>query len=229
MSTDLEHQLRAARDELPEPDPAVGQRALSATLAVVGRPETRPARRWRLRLVLAAVVLAVAAAAFAVGMWAAPGTKSASASAKAAGPGFLPATGWNTYQTGITSPPQAPSALAANVNLQGGTSPASFPRAALENLADDGVVVFATFYPAGEQANVDAQFPARSLPLSLDRAQQMRTEGQPDGVVAYRLLASVNGYDIDVTTYFGSEPSPQLRAQAQAELGRLVVPAREGD
>jgi hypothetical protein len=72
---------------------------------------------------------------------------------------------------------------------------------------------------------VDAQFPARSLPLSLDDALSGASlEGQPRNVSAERLTARVNGWNLDLFVFFGDRATPAARAAAQKELNRLVVP-----
>ena len=74
-------------------------------------------------------------------------------------PGFLPAEGWDVFQTGTTEPPQAPTATASNVPLDPRDEIGGLPHPTLESLGSDGIVIFATFYPAGESENVDRQFP----------------------------------------------------------------------
>src|SRR3954469_11982727 len=106
--SDLERTIREAREALPEPDDAATERARRAILAA-----RNPRRRRR----LAAGGLAFAAAlagAFALRLALAPGGATKT---PADGPGFLPAAGWETFQTGLTQEPLAPSATAATVPL----------------------------------------------------------------------------------------------------------------
>lgn len=117
------------------------------------------------------------------------------------GPGFLPAEGWDVFQTGTTKPPQAPTATASNVPLDPADEVGGLPHPTLERLGPDGIVIFATFYPAGESEAVDRQFPERSLPLSLADAEPGGIEGQPDNVSARRLLARVSRYIIDLIVF----------------------------
>jgi RNA polymerase sigma-70 factor (ECF subfamily) len=88
----------------------------------------------------------------------------------------------------------------------------------------EGIVIFATFHPAGESEEVDRRFPERSLPLRLADAEPGGIEGQPDNVTASRLLGRVGTYNIDVIAFFGSIPSADSLDLADEELGRLVVP-----
>jgi hypothetical protein len=90
----------------------------------------------------------------------------------------------------------------------------------------------------GETSAVDAIFPPRELPLSLNDGQPGGLEGQPDDIYADRLLAQVDGWNIDLLVFYEggdpkgvppvpSEPSAETRAGAQEQLERLVIPARE--
>ena len=217
--TGLDDRLRDAGDALGEADAVATERARRAVLAAVGRPP-----RWR----LAAAALAFAAtvsAAFSIGYFVAPSGASDDVGAPS-GPGFLPATGWETFQTGATSPPQAPSATAANVALGPDALSGTFPWQTIGGLESGDVLMHALFLPTGESEAVDEQFPPRELPLSLDDARAgAQLEGQPAGVTALRLLARVNDTNVDVLVFFGGgEPTPEALSLAREELARLVVP-----
>ena len=216
--SDLERTLRDARASLPQPAPAATNGARAAVLAATPSPS------WRARrLVLAALVAAAAlAGAFAAGLAVAPG----GATTDADGPGFLPAQGWDAFQTGVARPPQAPSATAANVRLGEDALSGTFPWQTVARLHTGEVLLQATFYPAGEIAGIDSKFPRRSLPLSLGDAQTGASlEGQPPNVTAERLVARVNGWNLDLFVFFaGDRVTPAARATAQEELDRLVVP-----
>jgi Protein of unknown function (DUF4232) len=215
--SDLERTLRDARASLPEPDPSATDGARGAVLAATPSPSRR-ARRLALGALVAAAALA---GAFAAGLAVAPG----GATTDADGPGFLPAQGWDTFQTGVTRPPQAPSATAANVRLGEDALSGTFPWETVARLHTGEVLLQATFYPAGEIAGIDSKFPRRSLPLSLDDAQTGATlEGQPANVTADRLVARVNGWNLDLFVFFGGRATTAARAAAQDELDRLVVP-----
>lgn len=155
------------------------------------------------------------------------------------GPRFLPAPGWETFETGVTPPPQAPVATAANIPLGPSTRTGDTPWDTVERLDDGDVVLFAAFYPTGESSAVDANFPPRELPLSLDDTlTDINFEGQPGHIYADRLLAQVSGWNIDLLVFYGggdptavppvrSEPTAETRAATQEQLERLVVPALE--
>jgi hypothetical protein len=215
--SDLERTLRDARASLPEPDRRATDGARAAVLAAIP-----PGSRRRRKIALGALVAAAAlAGAFVAGLAVAPG----SATSDADGPGFLPAQGWDTFQTGVTAPPRAPSATAANISLGQDALSGTFPWQTVTQLQAGQTLLQATFYPAGENAGVDAKFPQRALPLSFGDAQQGTSlEGQPPGVTAYRLLARVNGYDLDLFVFFRGRPTEAARSRAQQELRRLVVP-----
>jgi hypothetical protein len=148
-------------------------------------------------------------------------------------PGFLPAPGWQTVTT-----PSASSATAANIPLGPDTLKGYVPWDTVERLEDGDVVLFAMVYPTGNTA-VDANFPKRGLPLSLDDSvTDINFEGQPDHIYADRLGAQVNGWNIDLLIFYGGgdrtavppvrrAPSAETRAAAQEQLARLVVPARK--
>lgn len=171
----------------------------------------------------------------------APTAPSDEAEASAeSGPRFLPAPRWDTFATGVTPPPQAPVAVAANVPLGPSTRTGDAPWDTVERLDDGDVVLYAAFYPTGDSAAVDANFPPRELPLSLDDAlTDINFEGQPHHIYADRLGAQVNGWNIDLLIFYvggdptavppvRAQPSAETRAAAQEQLARLVVP-RAGD
>ena len=218
--SDLERSIREARESLPGPEEEATERARAAVLAAA--PKTSPRRLGRLALV--AVVLAAAlAGAFAAGLAMAPG--GATKAARADGPGFLPAQGWDTFQTGATTPPRAPTATAANVKLGPDVLVETFPWQTVATLRPGQVLLEALFSPRGESAGIDAQYRPRSLPLSLgDAKSEGPFEGQPPNVSAERLLAWVNGWNIDLFVFYGGQAMRTARAAAQEELNRLVVP-----
>jgi hypothetical protein len=218
--SDLERNLRAARESLPEPDGETTDRARAAAVAAV--PE--PAVRRRRRLGLTAVVFAAAVAgAFVAGLALAPGGATKLA---ADGPGFLPARGWSTYQTGLTTVPAAPMATAATARLGDDVLIGTFPWQTVRALRAGEVLLQAVFYPAGEVASVDARFPHRRLPLSFaDGWSEASLEGQPPNVAGYRLRAGISGYNVELYAFFGGgRASTAARSAADAELSRLVVP-----
>jgi hypothetical protein len=221
--TGFDDRLSDAGERLGEADDAATERAHWAVVEAVVRPP-----RSRRRLVAAALVFSAAVgAAFAVGYFVAPsGASDVDVdAAEPAGPGFLPAEGWETFQTGPTSPPQAPSATAANVALGPDALSGTFPWETIGGLEPGDVLLHALFYPTGESAGIDEQFPRRELPLSLDDAlADVGFEGQPAGVTAHRLLARVNDTNVDLLVFFAGDPDPEVLSLAQEELARLVVP-----
>jgi hypothetical protein len=224
MSDDLEPRLRAAYDSLPVPDDDETAAARSAFLAAAPGPR-RPRRRRR-ALTLAFAVLALVAA-FGGGWAVASSTDAPVKPARRAtlnvGPGFLPAVGWDVAATGTTAPPQAPTAVAANIPLSGEdraqTGP---PHATARRLGPNGILFYVVFYPAGA-----TEGPQRLLPLQLRQAADVGSfEGMPPVGSTKRLLARVGAYDLDVLVFFGAEePSAGVLAAASQQLGRLVVPA----
>lgn len=108
--------------------------------------------------------------------------------------------------------------------------------ATIGQLEQGDVLLQAAFYPMGDSTAVDAIFPPRQLPLSLnDATPHVAIEGSPE-VWADRLGARVDGWNIDVLVFYGGTdlttvppvgPSAEARAAAEEQLARLVVPAGE--
>jgi len=141
-------------------------------------------------------------------------------------PNFRPASGWEIVQF----PQTGVSATAANIPLGPNTQSGDAPWDTVERLEEGDILLYAMFWPAGK-----ADLPPRELPLSLDDAQPGGLEGQPDDIYADRLLAQVDGWNIDLLVFYGggdptgvppvpSEPSAETRAAAQEQLARLEVP-----
>jgi len=228
---DLDHRLRTAAG--PEPDT---ERALSEVM----RRVRRRARR-RVAAVVATLVIAVGLVAAVRGVVQDSGgadvavratdapseTPDDAVDSTVSGPRFPPAPGWEISRPGLT---------AATVPLGPDSLSGAVPWDTVERLDEDSeIVLFAMLVPVGESSAVDAMFPRRELPLSLDDAQGGGLEGQPD-MYADRLLAQVNGWNIDLLVFYGGTapigdtppppPSAEARAAAQQQLARLVVPAR---
>jgi hypothetical protein len=220
---EMERRIRAAGEDLPAPSARATARAREAVLGAASREPVRgrSGRRSR-RIAFLAVASLVVIGSFSAGFAVAEGRDP---QVEPEGPGFLPASGWDVFSTGTTEPPQAPTAIAANVHLRPPDHVGGLPHETLRALGTDGVVIWATFYPAGEVETLDRQFPERSLPLRLGDAEPGGIEGQPDDVSARRLLARVGAYNLDVILFFGAmEPDPETLRAADEELGRLVVP-----
>ena len=220
MSDETERRLRSAGVHLPGPTDSdtIEARERFLAAAVTSRAPRRRVRRRTLALAFAATL--VVAGAFGVG-FAVASSKPAKTTTRVvhvkatldAGPGFLPATDWDTVSGGTGTPVAA--AIAANVPLAAQdrqlTGP---PSETARTLGPNGVLLYATFMPA----NPAQPLPQRLLPLQLDDAK---------GSGATRTLhARVAAYDVDVAITFGTaQPSPSVLVAAREELGRLVVPS----
>ena len=227
MSTDFERRLRAARNALPGPDRTVTEATEASVLAALPPPR-RAAFRPRTLAIAAAVILAVGAAGFGVGRWVGPSSGNAATPPAGFAPGFVPAEGWNAVSTGLTKPPQAPTAIAADVAFaaeSGGVG--NLPTNTINHLTNDGVVLFVSLYPRGRHA-LDAEYPPRQLPLRLSDARlQHGFEGIVPTVALYELKAAVARWNVDVQAFFGaSQPSSDVRMHAQTELDRLILPQK---
>jgi len=227
MANDLENRLRALADDYPSPDLGATAESRAAFLDAAARSRRRRFSRGRIlrpALVAAGFVVCVGAA-FGAGLTVGD-ERPPLAAEGAAGPGFLPAPGWNALNSGLTVPPQAPSALATNVELSAhDRETGGRPDETIRSLGPRGIALYATFIPAGQIASVDAQFPERELPLRLDDAIAAGIEGAPANGKTLRLLARSRGYDIDVIVFFGATtPSADVEATAGEQLARLVVP-----
>jgi hypothetical protein len=145
-------------------------------------------------------------------------------------PYFRPLSGWEAIQAGIA-------ATAANVPLGPDTLAGAMPWDTVERLEDGDVVLFAMLYPDPlaevETPEADSIFPPRELPLSLNDAEPVGFEGQPDHIYGERLGAQVDRWNIDLLVFYGggdpatgvpSEPTAETRTAAQEQLGRLEVP-----
>ena len=223
MSDDLETRLRAAYDGLHGPS---DDETATARSRFLDAASLSPRRKRRRALTLALAVLAVVAAfggGYAVASSAETPAKPAPRAQLNAGPGFLPAVGWDVVATGTTAPPQAPTAVAANIPLSSeDRSQQSPPHATARRLGPNGVLFYVSFYPAHA-----TQAPERLLPLQLRQAETIGSfEGMASVGSTRRLLARVGAYDLDVLVFFGAEePSAGVVAEAAQQLGRLVVPA----
>jgi len=231
MSSELERLLRDARKTLPEPDAASTDRARERALVAVRR------RRPRLRL----AVLAGAALVVALGLGVGLGSLIAQSGSAARGPtgfGFLPEPGWFALQSAVPANSDQPAvAVAASVPFapdddnRGLADPSGLPYSTLLRLPPDGIVIVASALVRGEEQRYGAPYPEHELPLRvrdsvpfIQYGTQVRPE-QPLG--QYQLRSAINGYDVDLTFYFGTpRPSSALLAEAQGQLDRLVVSAK---
>ena len=220
MSPDLEGRLERAGDALPQPDADATRRARTRALEAVTPRRRRPPY--------------VAAAALVVGcaLGVALGTvlvSSGGAARPTLGFGFLPEAGWSVVQAGgAPSSAQAAQAIAANVRLSPEDDPEGLPYATLLSLPERGVVIVAT--SSRWPSEYGPRHPTLRLPLRLRDAMPMEygvqvRPGRPLG--QYELRGTVDGQDVVVNVYFGSErPDRSTLAATQRQLERLVVASR---
>jgi hypothetical protein len=223
---DLERRLRKLRDRVPEPEPKLLEQVRASLIA--GRGEGAPAvpkRRGRPGgggLVIAVAALLIGSA---VGFGAGRVFDPRGGEAKAApsyGIGFLPADGWNVVQNGIRRGRRA-TAIAATVPLKSSDLAAGgFPRETVASLPHDGLLISATAYANGYRRGWI--LPRLRLPLHLTDAAF--GEPHPDRTY-YRILANVNGQDVDVRIVFGAAVPPAVATlEADRQLSRIVVRSR---
>lgn len=229
MSTDFEDRLRAARDSLPKPDSTISasvERRLLASLPATHDPRRRAQIQGRVLAAAVAFALALGALGFGIGRWVGPSSGRAATATPQAAPGFIPAQGWNTISTGLTKPPQAPTALAANVPFaaKDGESvwAGNFPGTTINGLPSNGVVLAVWLYGGQPLKN----YPQRTQPFQLsDAIQGHGFEGVSRQKADYTILARTPGWNVQVEVFFGAgQPSSQQLQLAQAELNRLVLP-----
>jgi hypothetical protein len=223
MSDEINRRLRDAGRGLPGPN---RDDTLAARAAVVSAAPVAPGRRWRRPLIAGLALAAALGGAFGVGFAVAAGGSTTRVVHELqpldAGPGFLPAAGWDTVSTGTGTP--ALTAVAANVRLEPRDRELLGPPAATaRTLGPNGVLFYAMFGPTSPQESL----PQRLLPLQLDDALATQGfAGMPPVGSTRRLHVRVAAYDVDVLVFFGAaRPSPAVLAAAREELGRLVVPA----
>jgi hypothetical protein len=223
-----EHVIRQllARLAADAGDPTEAELRKAARLAAgEGRtPQERPpthARPWRplrLRWAIAgaAAMLLATGLGFGVASWLTP---TSSARTDVEGFGFLPATGWTVIQVGLGGSAESTRMVAANVPLSPGDPHRGQPPA-LHAWPPWTIVIDATLKARGEPAR-DAAFPVRSLPLTLADARPVTLPGQP--TLEYVLRAAVDGYNVDASVTFASEPTAAMFEKAEEQIGRLVV------
>jgi hypothetical protein len=211
-------------DEVGHPTEAELRRAARLAAGEGRTPEERPVpqpRSWRpLRLRWAAggaaTLLVATGLAFGVASWLTP---TSSARTVVEGFGFLPATGWTVIQVGLPGSAESTRMVAANVPISPG-GPRRGQPPALHAWPPWTIVIDATLKARGEPAR-DASFPVRSLPLTLADARPVTVPGQP--TLEYVLRAGVDGYNVDASVTFASEPTAALFAKAEEQIARLVI------
>jgi hypothetical protein len=226
---DQEHVIRQLltrlADEAGDPTEADLRKAARLAASEGRSPEQRPAakrRPWRpLRARWAAsgaaALLVATGLGFGVASWLTP---TSSARADVEGFGFLPATGWTVIQVGLGGSAESTRMVAANVPIQPAGPGSLIPLPALRAWPSWGIVISAALSARGDPAR-DAAFPVRSLPLSLADARPVTAAGHP--TLEYVLRAAVNGYNVDASVTFASEPTDEMFRKAEEQIARLVV------
>ena len=143
---------------------------------------------------------------------------------------FLPLSGWRTGTNGTfdssygpapgsPSPKESTAWMARGVRYRDRRT-ADPPVATLSRFPHRAILVFATIYESGLQTG-------SRIPLRLDRARRSPCcDGTfvAGGEYALSGLGPRAAYSVVVRVYFGSRPTPAMRAQAQRALGRLELP-----
>ncbi len=145
-------------------------------------------------------------------------------------PTFTPTIGWNTVETNNreAGTDQLDLAWAANVPFAPQDTQADWPTATLESLPAGAIVIVVVgpwAYTGGEQIP-QLELPVRIENLDFERANWW--EGQPaPNVSGYHISAHINAQEIvNVFVWMGSDdPTPQLKAAADEELARLMLPS----
>ncbi len=203
-------------------------------------PARLPRRRsvWGPRLVLVAILTTIVAGVAGAGIGYAVAPKHRSVVVTPVhrisgdpttipGPQFAQTDGWTTDQTGAhpASDEDTPVAVASTIPLTGSDAFPAFPDSTLAALPADGIVLWATAYPPFGPTS--GFFPPRTLPFKIADAVEVdpQWEGQPNSSVPqYVLLGTVDGIQLDVRVYFGTQnPGDDLVAKAQAELDTLSL------
>ncbi len=145
---------------------------------------------------------------------------------------FRPLADWHTGASGTVRSQYAGRSRTATIPLESSAwtarnvryrdpSTADPPNRTLVHLPRDAVIVWAVIYQPAERGK---------KPLQLHLAQAKRFDCCEAARVAggeYELtgLGPTDAYSVIVRVYFGSRPTPTLRAQAQQALDRLRLPS----
>jgi hypothetical protein len=144
---------------------------------------------------------------------------------------FRPLAGWRRGANGtfnssygpagdIASPKESTAWTAKGVRYRDRPT-ADPPDATLGRLSRGGIVVFAVIYQTADNAG-------SRVTLRLDRARRYPCcDGTYVAGGEYALTGAGPGlaYSVIVRVYFGSSPTPSMRAQAQRALDHLDLPA----
>ncbi len=102
------------------------------------------------------------------------------------------------------------------------------PFVGFKRLRPQGILVWATTLGRAGPTSPFPSFPRAKWPLRLSTFRLDRGwEGQPAPNIQQRLRwAAVGGWNLDVRVYFATQhPNKKLVGDAQAELGRLLLPS----
>jgi hypothetical protein len=152
------------------------------------------------------------------------GTQAVRPAASVRGPGFSAAAGWHTLGFGLSQPPNAPDASAANVRFARADRSQSAPTRTVATLPRRGIVIWAQLQ--ARWTAVDNRFPVRRPALrEAVPIVGMEGFGLPAAGSVRRLEARTAGYDVDVSVFFGAKhPSAAEMDAANRELARLFFP-----
>jgi hypothetical protein len=143
---------------------------------------------------------------------------------------FRPLPGWESGASGTlassygpvpgnAAPKESTAWMARGVRYRDRPT-ADPPNATLAHLPRRGIVVFATVFESAADKG-------RRVTLRLDRARRYPCcDGTYVAGGEYELAGSgpAAAYSVIVRVYFGSRPTPSMRAQAQRALDRLELP-----
>jgi hypothetical protein len=216
--------LERLADEAGDPTETELRKAARLAASEGRSPQARPAAMPRPRRPLRVRWAASGAAALLVATGLGFGvasllTPTSSARTDVEGFGFLPATGWTVIQVGLPGSAESTRMVAANVPISPGDPRRGQPPA-LHAWPPWTTVIDATLRARGEPAR-DAAFPVRNLPLTLADARPVTVPGQP--TLEYVLRAAVDGYNVDASITFASEPTTAMFEKAEEQIARLVV------
>lgn len=143
---------------------------------------------------------------------------------------FRPLSGWRSGSSGtfdssygpapgVASPKEATAWITRGVRYRDRRT-ADPPDATMSHLPPRGILVFVVVYESGRRTG-------RRIELRLDRATRYRCcDGTYVAGGEYVLagLGPEAAYSVIVRVYFGSRPTPSMRAEAQRALDRIELP-----
>jgi hypothetical protein len=121
---------------------------------------------------------------------------------------------------GVAAPREATAWIATGVHYRDRPT-ADPPNATLSQLPPKGIVVFAAVYESASPRG-------RPIVLQLDRARRYPCcDGTyvPGGEYELDGAGAAGAYSVIVRVYYGSRPTPAMRARAQHAIDQLELPA----